>query len=174
MRRYIYQKLRQDHGSHSSAATVDGAVPSIPGRRGGMSPLAAAWRDLSRINLRSTALVLRASPRWAHRLVSFLHLHQIGCLEIEMHRLRLVPRAVGTCSATFRLHLLQLLARLLAISQCVVCAERDLLSAGQQELLAAFHQVLLVERPWCHEILQHDHDHATRKPADRQAVRYSA
>jgi hypothetical protein len=44
------------------------------------------------------------------------------------------------------------------------------LSAGQEELLAAFHQVLLVEGPRVREILEHDHDHVLRNVADGQTL----
>ena len=60
----------------------------------------------------------------------------------------------------------KLSSRLLAIAQSVVSAERDLLAARKQKFLAALHQVLLVERPWIHEVLEHDHEHVLSQIAD--------
>ena len=47
-------------------------------------------------------------------------------------------------------------------------------AAGQQKLLAALHQILLVERPGVHEVLQHDHEHVLRDVADGQALGQAA
>jgi hypothetical protein len=51
----------------------------------------------------------------------------------------------------------------------IVSAEGNLLAARKENFLAAFHQILLVERPRVHEVLQHDHDHVPGHIAHRQA-----
>src|SRR5216683_5661876 len=48
---------------------------------------------------------------------------------------------------------------LFAITNRVKSAERNLLPSRKEELLAALHEVLLIESPRIHEILQHDHEH---------------
>ncbi len=44
------------------------------------------------------------------------------------------------------------------------------MAAGQEELLAALHQVLLVEGPWIHEVLHHDHEHAVGQRSEVELV----
>lgn len=65
-------------------------------------------------------------------------------------------------------------ARLLAISDRVVRTKRNLETAGQEEFFAALHHVLLIERPWIHEVLQHDHEHPIRKRGYIQSFRQPA
>src|SRR5262249_49663177 len=105
---------------------------------------------------RSTASLLRNSK---YPPVSLLHPHQIGSLEIERDWPWLILRAGRARAPTFRLHSFKLDACLLAISKRVVGAKGDLLAAWEQEFLTALHQILLVERPGIHEVLQHNHQH---------------
>jgi hypothetical protein len=86
--------------------------------------------------------------------------------ERESYWLRLERPALGTRAPALRFHRFKLLPRLLTIAQRIVCAEWDLLATGQEEFFAALHQVLLIERPGIHKVLQHDHDHVVGKRAD--------
>src|SRR5260370_729667 len=65
----------------------------------------------------------------------------------------------------------QLRPGLLSVTDSVVCAKWYLLAAGKQEFLAALHEILLVEGPGVHEILQHNHDHVPRDIIDGQSFR---
>ena len=62
-------------------------------------------------------------------------------------------------------------AGLLAVADRVVGAERYLLAAGKQKFLAALHEILLVEGPGVHEILQHNHNHVPGDISDGQSFR---
>src|SRR5260370_28800261 len=62
-------------------------------------------------------------------------------------------------------------AGLLPIADGVVRAEGYLLAAGKQKFLAALHQILLIEGPRVHEILQHNHNHTIRNVSDLEALR---
>src|SRR6266704_2060801 len=75
-------------------------------------------------------------------------------MEVERDGPRLIFAAIGTGTAALGLGCFQLRPGLLAVADGVVSAEWNLLSAGQEEFLAAFHQVLLVEGPRVHEILE--------------------
>src|SRR5579859_6975048 len=89
---------------------------------------------------------------------------------MEAHRPWFIRTAFSACATTFRFHRLKLLSCLLPITNGVVGTEWNLLAARKQELLAAFHQVLLIKCPGIHEILQHDHDHVLSDVTDSQAL----
>jgi hypothetical protein len=95
-------------------------------------------------------------------------------LKVERDGPRLVFPPLRTDEAAFGHRRLELRSGLFAIPDRVIRAEWNLFSAGQQELLAALHQVLLIEGPWVHEILEHDHDHVLRDVADYKAFGNSA
>src|SRR5260370_16431555 len=57
---------------------------------------------------------------------------------------------------------------LFAITNRVISAERNLLPSRKQKFLAALHQVLLIEGPRVHEILQHNHNHVPEDTSDAQ------
>src|SRR5262249_32454348 len=90
--------------------------------------------------------------------------------KIEHNRLGLVEPAFASRTPPLWLHCVELLACLFAIAHHIVRTERNLLAAGQQKLLAAFHEVLLIKGIGIHEILQHDHDHVLGNAADRDVV----
>src|SRR5260221_5819579 len=79
-----------------------------------------------------------------------------------------------TGANTFGFKGLELRASLLAIANGVEGAEWYLLASGQQEFLTALHEILLIERPWIHEILQHDHEHVPGDVLDGQTLRKPA
>src|SRR6266851_4353193 len=85
------------------------------------------------------------------------------------------PRYKGSAlfagSNTLGFESFELGAGLLAIADRVIGAEWYLLAAGKQEFLAALHEILLVEGPGVHEILQHNHDHVAGDIVDGQTFR---
>src|SRR5215470_10416883 len=108
--------------------------------------------------LRHGALVARAAyvllapglarARWRRRW---------RMLEGERQWLRRARHTGAACPVARPLAGRELFAGLLAVPQRVVGAVRDLLAVRQQRGLAALHQLLLVEGPGIHEVLQHDH-----------------
>src|SRR5215471_4034816 len=98
----------------------------------------------------------------------------VSCFEVKTNRLGLVTPAFNAGAASFRFHCLELYPGLLPVSYGVVSAKWNLLVTRKQKFLAAFHQVLLVEGPWIHKVLQHDHDHVTGDIANREAFRNPA
>src|SRR5258707_672950 len=68
----------------------------------------------------------------------------------------------------------QLRPGLLSVADSVVCAKWYLLAARKQKFLAALHEVLLIESPGVHEILQHDHNHVSGDISDGQSLRQTA
>src|SRR5215471_21324920 len=91
--------------------------------------------------------------------------------EREVQRLRRVRHTHALGLITAALARLKLLAGLFAITNTVICTERDLLAIWEQDFLAAFHHVLLVKRPGIHEILQHDHENVSDKSLKVQSTR---
>ena len=77
-------------------------------------------------------------------------------------------------SNTLGFETFELGASLLPITDGVVGAEWYLLAARKQKFLAALHQVLLIESPRVHEILQHDHDHVLGNVADSDGLGQAA
>src|SRR6266403_1354609 len=65
-------------------------------------------------------------------------------------------------------------AGLLAVADRVVDAERYLLAAGKQKILAALHEILLIEGPGVHEVLKHNHDHVFGNIANSKALGQAA
>src|SRR6516225_6125413 len=106
--------------------------------------------------------------------LSFFQPAPVVRCEIESHRPWLIACAAGTCAPTFWFHGFKLCARLLAIPKSVVRAKGDLLASREKEFFAALHQILLVERPGIHEVLQHDHEHVIGKIANGRAFGYAA
>src|SRR5713101_940388 len=87
----------------------------------------------------------------------------------------------GLESAAFRLrapalglHRLQLSTSLFTIADGIVGTERNLFASRQEKFLAALHEVLLIESPRIHEILQHDHQHVPCDFPDCEAFGNSA
>src|SRR5260370_35793134 len=89
---------------------------------------------------------------------------------VEDERARVVSATFAPGAPPLGLHRIELGSRLFPIPHRVVGAEWNLLAARQQKLLAAFHEILLVEGPRAHEILERDHDHALGDVANGQAV----
>src|SRR5579884_1921588 len=90
-------------------------------------------------------------------------------LKRERERLR---RKWHTCApglVALALAFLELLACLLTVTNAVIRAEGYLFAIGKQDLLAALHQVFLIEGPGVHEILQHDHEDLIGKGVKIQA-----
>src|SRR5258708_7567269 len=79
-------------------------------------------------------------------------------MESEGQRLRDKGHTLSLSLVTLALTLLQLHPGLFAVPDVVISTEWDLFAIGEQDFLAALHQVLLVEGPGIHEILQHDHE----------------
>src|ERR1035437_428951 len=95
-------------------------------------------------------------------------------MKVKDNRLQTIGRAVTARLLASCFHRVQLSTSLFAIADRIVRAERNLLAARKQEFLAALHQVLLVERPRIHEVLQHDHKHVLRDVADGKALGQAA
>ncbi len=94
----------------------------------------------------------------------------MSSIKIERDRPRFVFPTLSAGPPALGLRGFELRSGLLAVTNGVVSAEWNLLSAGQQELLAAFHQVLLIKGPRIHKVLEHAHDHVLRNVADGQAL----
>src|SRR5579859_5302961 len=94
---------------------------------------------------------------------------RVRLLEIEADRLRYKGDARAAGSVVRPLARFELHARLLTVAKRIVGAERNLLTIRQKEFLAALHQVLLIEGPGIHEVLQHDHEDIAGKGAKVQA-----
>src|ERR1039458_5797259 len=81
------------------------------------------------------------------------HFHALrACMEVKDNRLRMIWLAISASLFALWFHGIQLRSRLFAITDRVVRAKGDLFAAGEQKLLAALHQVLLVEGPGIHEV----------------------
>src|SRR5258708_11415779 len=93
---------------------------------------------------------------------------------IELDGLRFESVTLRLRALALRFHRLQLSASLFAIADRIVGAERNLLASRQEKFLAAFHEVLLIESPGVHEILQHDHQDVLGDIADGEAFGNSA
>src|ERR1039458_6448370 len=99
------------------------------------------------------------------------HFHALRAgVKVKDNRFWTICYAVATSLLALWLHRVELSTRLFAIPDGVIGAERNLLATGQQEFLAALHQVLLVESPGIHEVLQHDHDHVLRDIPDGKVL----
>src|SRR6516162_6918176 len=88
--------------------------------------------------------------------------------DLKSNRPRYKSSAFFAGSDTLGFESFELGAGLFAIADSVIGAERHLLAAGKQEFLAALHEILLVERPRVHEVLQHNHDHVAADILDGQ------
>src|ERR1035437_3185522 len=95
-------------------------------------------------------------------------------MKVKDNRLQTIGRAVTARLLASCFHRVQLSTSLFAIADRIVRAERNLLAARKQEFLTALHQILLVERPGVHEVLQHDHQHVLRDIADGKALGQAA
>src|SRR5260370_41458412 len=95
-------------------------------------------------------------------------------IEVERDWPRLISPSLSAGAPAFWLRCFQLRSGLLPVANRVVGAEWNLLASWQQEFLAALHQVLLIECPRIHEILEHDHDHVLRNVSDSQTFGNSA
>src|SRR5260370_3173975 len=93
---------------------------------------------------------------------------------IECDGTGLEPAAFRSRPPTLGLHCLQLSASLFAIADGIVGAKRNLFASRQEKFLAALHEVLLIEGPRVHEILQHDHQDVLRDVPDGKAFWNSA
>src|SRR5258708_2343440 len=93
-----------------------------------------------------------------------------ACPEVEGDWLRRIRRPIPLRLQPRTLPRPKLRPRLLAVSDAVVGAEWNLFAARQQELLAALHHILLIERPRVHEVLQHDHEHPIRDCANVKSL----
>src|SRR5215831_8624530 len=86
--------------------------------------------------------------------------------EAERHRPWFEPLSVGPRPTPLSFQGFKLGSCLLTITKGVVSAEWDLFTAGKEKFFAALHQVLLIECPWIHEVLEHDHEHVLGQISD--------
>src|SRR5260370_37829847 len=165
----VAQQVLTSSGSALVCATVSGsiAISLLPGRARTRVGRRRAVGLRPRLNgprpRRAMFVVLIFSAARATRTVV--------ALKAERDRLRRISLARAPGAIAAALAGLELLAGLLPVAERVVCAEGDLHAAREQELLAAFHQVLLVKGPGVHEVLQHDHEDLVGEGAEVEPSR---